>query len=192
VLASDIVLVVVAVMTAVLLMAYVLARVIVAPKLRLPGEVPTQILHRGPCETVILLGSLDRRTAFDVRERFMSKPESLLYYLLKTAMPAHEVFPRMRLADVLEVNRGPQSFDSHRAFQKIADYFVDFVVCHKNMEIVAVIELDGKTPKGDTRTQKLDQFKQECIEAAGIRYYRFPPDDLPRYRDLRYLLDDAA
>jgi hypothetical protein len=154
-------------------------------------EVPTEILHRSGGETTILLGTIDRRHAYAPKTRFLNKSESLLYYLLKTAVPLHEVFPRMRLADVLEVQPGPQSFDRQRAFRKIEDYFVDFVVCEKDMKIVAVIELDEQPATDDMRRKKLDQFKQECIEAAGIRYYRFPHDDMPRYRELRDLLINA-
>jgi hypothetical protein len=37
------------------------------------------------------------------RERFLSQPETLVYYLLRTGMAGYEVFPRVSLASVVAV-----------------------------------------------------------------------------------------
>jgi very-short-patch-repair endonuclease len=139
-------------------------------------------------ETTRLLEAIDPHGAYIPRPRFLDKPEGLLYFLIKAALPTHEVFARTRLSDVLEVKAGPQGLDRLQAYRKIANHFVDFVICDKSMKIVAVVELDAAPVNENSRHDKLDQFKQECIEAAGIRYLRFGPREIPRYTRLRELL----
>jgi len=60
--------------------------------------------------------------------------------LLKAAFPRHEVFARVRLADVLQVKIGPQGMERLRAFRKIANQHVGFVVCDRDMTIVAIVD----------------------------------------------------
>jgi hypothetical protein len=144
-------------------------------------------------ETTRLLSSAELPGLYLVRPRFLSKAESVVLLLLKAAFPRHEIFARVRLADVLHVKIGPQGMDRLRAFRKIANQHVGFVVCGRDMAIVAIV--DAKEPETmiNPRDQKLEIIKQRCLQAAQVKYICVYPPQLPRYRDLReQILGPAA
>jgi hypothetical protein len=136
-------------------------------------------------ETTRLLSSAELPGLYLLRPRFLTKAESVVYLLLKAAFPRHDVFPKVRLADVLQVKIGPQGMERLRAFRKIANQHVGFVVCDKDSTIVAII--DSREPEQVTnpRDQKLEVIKQRCLQAAQVKYVCVYPPQLPRYRELR-------
>jgi len=74
---------------------------------------------------------VDIRTSYVRRERLLSKPEALLYLILKTGLPEHNVFANVRMADVVDVHRQHKGFERLRRFRKISQYHLDFLVCDK-------------------------------------------------------------
>ncbi|TMG98587.1 MAG: DUF2726 domain-containing protein [Betaproteobacteria bacterium] len=139
------------------------------------------------------LSSAELPGLYLLRSRFLSKAESVVYLLLKAAFPRHEIFARVRLADVLQVKIGPQGMERLRAFRKIANQHVGFVVCDRDMTIVAIV--DSKEPEQvqNPRDQKLEIIKQRCLQAAQVKYMCVYPPTLPRYRELReQILGPAA
>jgi len=136
-------------------------------------------------ETTRLLSSAELPGLYLLRPRFLTKAENVVYLLLKAAFPRHEIFARVRLADVLQVKIGPQGMERLRAFRKIANQHVGFVVCGRDMAIVAII--DSKEPEQvqNPRDQKLEIIKQRCLQAAQVKYICVYPPTLPRYRELR-------
>jgi len=144
-------------------------------------------------ETTRLLSSAELPGLYLLRPRFLSKAESVVYLLLKAAFPRHDIFARIRLADVLQVKIGPQGMERLRAFRKIANQHVGFVICDRDMTIVAIV--DAKEPEQvvNPRDQKLEIIKQRCLQAAQVRYICVYPPQLPRYRELReQILGPAA
>ena len=144
-------------------------------------------------ETTRLLSSAELPGLYLVRPRFLSKAEGVVYLLLKAAFPRHEIFARVRLADVLHVKIGPQGMERLRAFRKIANQHVGFVVCGRDMAIVAIV--DAKEPETmiNPRDQKLEIIKQRCLQAAQVKYICVYPPQLPRYKELReQILGPAA
>src|SRR4051794_41391519 len=75
-------------------------------------------------ETTRLLSSAELPGLYLLRPRFLTKAENVVYLLLKAAFPRHEIFARVRLADVLQVKIGPQGMERLRAFRKIANQHV--------------------------------------------------------------------
>ena len=120
-----------------------------------------------------------------LRPRFLSKAENVVYLLLKAAFPRHEIFARIRLADVLQVKIGPQGMERLRAFRKIANQHVGFVVCDRDMTIVAIVDAKEPDQVINPRDQKLEMIKQRCLQAAQVKYICVYPPQLPRYRELR-------
>ena len=143
-------------------------------------------------ETTRLLSSAELPGLYLLRSRFLSKAENVVYLLLKAAFPRHEIFARVRLADVLQVKIGPQGMERLRAFRKIANQHVGFVVCDRDMTIVAIV--DSKEPEQvqNPRDQKLEIIKQRCLQAAQVKYMCVYPPTLPRYRELREQILGAA
>jgi hypothetical protein len=136
-------------------------------------------------ETTRLLSSAELPGLYLLRPRFLSKAENVVYLLLKAAFPRHDIFARVRLADVLQVKIGPQGMERLRAFRKIANQHVGFVVCDRGMTIVAIIDAKEPQQVQNPRDQKLEIIKQRCLQAAQVKYLCVYPPTLPRYRDLR-------
>ena len=180
-----------------------LAAVIVAGLMRRSREAPAgpRSAIDGPTalpqwtegETTRLLSSAEVPGLYLLRPRFLSKSEAAVFLLLKAAFPRHEVFARVRLADVLQVKIGPQGLERLRAFRKIANQHVGFVVCDRDMTIIAIVDLREPDHVVDPRDQKLETIKQRCLSAAQVKYVCVYPPQLPRYRDLReQILGTAA
>ena len=149
------------------------------------GETQTATAQWTEGETTRLLSSAEVPGLYLLRTRFLSKAENVVYLLLKAAFPRHEIFARVRLADVLQVKIGPQGMERLRAFRKIANQHVGFVVCDRDMTIVAIIDAKEPEQVQNPRDQKLEIIKQRCLQAAQVKYICVYPPTLPRYRELR-------
>ena len=144
-------------------------------------------------ETTRLLSSAELPGLYLVRPRFLTKAESIVYLLLRAAFPRHEIFARIRLSDVLQVKIGPQGMERLRAFRKIANQHVGFVICDRDMTIVAIVDAKEPDTLINPRDQKLEIIKQRCLQAAQVKYVCVYPPQLPRYKELReQILGPAA
>lgn len=156
-------------------------------------ETPATIAQWTEGETTRLLSSAELPGLYLLRPRFLTKAENVVYLLLKAAFPRHEIFARIRLADVLQVKIGPQGMERLRAFRKIANQHVGFVVCDRGMTILAIVDAREPDTLVNPRDQKLELIKQRCLQAAQVRYLCVYPPQLPRYRELReQILGPAA
>lgn len=114
------------------------------------------------------------------RERFLGQPETLLYYLLKTGLPDHEIFANVSLASVVGSPAGASGEQ-----RRLAPYQLDFVVCDKNMRIVAAIDVESA---GAADSVGVQHFKADCLKQAGIRLVRISPAALPRREQIHSLV----
>jgi len=136
-------------------------------------------------ETTRLLSSAELPGLYLVRPRFLSKAEGMVYLLLRAAFPRHEIFARVRLADVLQVKIGPQGMERLLAFRKIANQHIGFVIVDRDMTIVAIVDAKEPDTIVNPRDQKLEIIKQRCLQAAQVKYICVYPPQLPRYKELR-------
>jgi Protein of unknown function (DUF2726) len=149
------------------------------------SDSPNTVAQWTEGETTRLLSSAELPGLYLLRPRFLTRAESVVYLLLKAAFPRHEIFARVRLADVLQVKIGPQGMERLRAFRKIANQHVGFVVCDRDMTIVAIVDAKEPDQVINPRDQKLEVIKQRCLQAAQVKYLCVYPPQLPRYRELR-------
>ena len=157
------------------------------------GDSPNTVAQWTEGETTRLLSSAELPGLYLLRPRFLTKAENVVYLLLKAAFPRHEIFARIRLADVLQVKIGPQGMERLRAFRKIANQHVGFVVCDRDMTIVAIVDAKEPDQVINPRDQKLEVIKQRCLQAAQVKYLCVYPPQMPRYRELReQILGPAA
>ena len=112
------------------------------------------------------------------RERFLGKAETLVYRLLKAGIPDHEVFANVTLAAVIG---GRNEQDSRR----LSQYRLDFVVCDKDMRVVAAIEVETGGAASAAGEQR---FKADSLKAAGIGLVRINVAALPRREEIRPLV----
>jgi hypothetical protein len=149
------------------------------------ADSPNTVAQWTEGETTRLLSSAELPGLYLLRPRFLTRAESVVFLLLKAAFPRHEIFARIRLADVLQVKIGPQGMERLRAFRKIANQHVGFVVCDRDMTIVAIVDAKEPDQVINPRDQKLEVIKQRCLQAAQVKYLCVYPPQLPRYRELR-------
>ncbi|HEX4885656.1 MAG TPA: DUF2726 domain-containing protein [Casimicrobiaceae bacterium] len=148
-------------------------------------DAPNTVAQWTEGETTRLLSSAELPGLYLVRPRFLSKAEGVVYLLLRAAFPRHEIFARIRLSDVLQVKIGPQGMERLRAFRKIANQHVGFVICDRDMTIVAIVDAKEPDTVINPRDQKLEIIKQRCLQAAQVKYVCVYPPQLPRYKELR-------
>ena len=148
-------------------------------------DAPNTVSQWTEGETTRLLSSAELPGLYLLRPRFLSKIEGVVYMLLKAAFPRHEIFARVRLSDVLQVKIGPQGMERLRAFRKIANQHVGFVLCDRDMTILAIVDTREPDAVVNPRDQKLEIIKQRCLQAAQVKYICVYPQQLPRYRELR-------
>ena len=157
------------------------------------GDSPATVAQWTEGETTRLLSSAELPGLYLLRPRFLTKAENVVYLLLNAAFPRHEIFARVRLSDVLQVKIGPQGMERLRAFRKIANQHVGFVVCDRDMTILAIVDAKEPDQVVNPRDQKLEIIKQRCLQAAQVKYICVYPPQLPRYRELReQILGPAA
>jgi hypothetical protein len=157
------------------------------------GDSPPTVAQWTEGETTRLLSSAELPGLYLLRPRFLTKAENIVYLLLNAAFPRHEIFARVRLSDVLQVKIGPQGMERLRAFRKIANQHVGFVVCDRDMTILAIVDAKEPDQVVNPRDQKLEIIKQRCLQAAQVKYICVYPPQLPRYRELReQILGPAA
>jgi len=112
--------------------------------------------------------------------RFLGAPETLAYLLLKTGMPDHEVFARVSLAAI--VGMPAAGADRETQVRRLSRYHLDFLICDREMRIVAAIDLDAG---GSADTPGERRFKADRLRDAGVRLIRLNASSLPRRDEIR-------
>jgi len=120
-------------------------------------------------------------------QRFLGQAESQIYYLLKSGLPDFEVFAGVSLARV--VGAAGEGREREQQLRRLAQYQLDFVVCDKSMQLVAVVEVESAAGAGAAGDQR---FKSDLLKQAGIRLVRINPAALPQREQIRTLIDGAS
>jgi uncharacterized protein DUF2726/topoisomerase-like DNA binding C4 zinc finger protein len=97
---------------------------------------------------------------------------SFMGALEKVVGNGYRVFAKVRLADIVEVNKGLSPSARQSAFNRISRKHLDFVICDPgDLSIVGTVELDDKSHR-KTGRQERDQFLDKTLEAAGVPILR--------------------
>lgn len=156
-------------------------RPVPAPAAAAPVPSPTPISHAAPAPPAP--APVPAAAAAAARERFLGQHETLLYLLLKTGLPDHEIFANVSLASVVAL---PASGgEREQQVRRLAPYQLDFVVCDKSMHVVAVVDLETA---GGADAAGIHQFKADYLKRAGIRLVRVNPAAMPRREQVRALV----
>ena len=116
---------------------------------------------------------------------FLGQAGTLIFRLLKAELPGHEVFANVTLASVVGVPDSLAGSAREQQLRRLAQYQIDFVVCDKDLRVIAAVELD--TAQG-ADAAGVQRFKADCLKAAGIRLVRVHPSAPPRREGIRALL----
>jgi hypothetical protein len=120
---------------------------------------------------------------YSSKARLLSPPEALLYYVLKAGLPDHVIFAHVNLAAVVEVPQTVRGYDREQQQRRLARHRVDFVVCDRNTNVVAVAEFEAADESA--------AFKAACLKAAGIRHVPVSPVAIPKRDAIRPLIYGA-
>jgi hypothetical protein len=118
-------------------------------------------------------------TAYTARERLLSQPEKLIYLLLKTGLPDHEIFSKVTLTAAVDAPGA--GYDHEQQLRRLSRQVLDFVVCDKAMKIVAAVQLAAVGPEAVVA----QRIRSECLKSAGIRLVTIEPGALPKRSEVR-------
>jgi len=116
---------------------------------------------------------------------------SFLGALDKILGERYRIFAKVRLADIVDVQRGLSASARQSAFNRIAGKHIDFIVCNANdLSIVGAIELDDKSHLKKGRRER-DQFLDKALEAASIPMLRVKAQSTYSIKEVSSDLDSA-
>jgi hypothetical protein len=140
---------------------------------------PVAVAAAAPAPVVVAAAAWLRKP------RLLVQSDALLYLLLRTGLPDHEVFANLTLADVVEPAAELHGFEREQLARKLAQYRLNMVVCNKQLEIVAVVTTVAGTPAGNADGER---YVEACLNGAGIRLVRLDAAALPRHQQVRALV----
>lgn len=138
---------------------------------------------------IILAKKLRGATA---EKRYLPKalltPNELEFFgRLIEALPEYYVFPQVALGAMLI----PKVAETHKEFYRVRNTFsqkiADFVICGKNLNVVAIVELDDKT-----HNLAKDAKRDAMLAQAGYRVIRWQSRTKPSIAEIQKTLASAA
>lgn len=122
------------------------------------------------------------RTGAYRRRKFMTDNEEEFFGRLVVALPDHYIFPQVAMSALLETASGDKK-TAYGDRLRIAQQRVDYVICTRRCEVVAVVELDDKT-----HSRAKDELRDARLEQAGIRTVRFEARNKPKVEAIRTMI----
>ena len=115
-------------------------------------------------------------------ERLLTKTEYSFYKILKTECDNKNLLicPKVRMDDFLEVTYT----DSKKRFKyrnHVKPRHIDFLICDKNLYLLAGIELDGES-HNDPDAKIVDNFKDNVFKTINYPLYRIPVSNQNNYK----------
>jgi hypothetical protein len=120
-----------------------------------------------------LLPRKETAATYKSRERVLTPAERSFFGALEMSLSSQcRVFPKIRLADLIEPTRAPDRRTFQSAFNRIAAKHADFTICRESdLAILGVVELDDKSHDQANR-QTRDRFLEQALQSAGIPLLR--------------------
>lgn len=109
------------------------------------------------------------------KHTILTKTERTFFDVLYSKCKEKEIliFPKVRLEDFIKVV-ATENYNGYR--NRIKSRHIDFLLCDRNLNIIAAIELDD--PSHNTEQAMIvDKFKNNLYNTVGIRLYRIKTDE---------------
>ena len=110
------------------------------------------------------------------RGTLMTPAEQEFYCTLRSSLPVehYQIFSKVRMADIVDVQKGMEKKSRTSALNRIISKHVDFLLCNpSDSTIYAVVELDDSSHSRQSQKRN-DAFKNETFAACAIPLVRFP------------------
>jgi len=106
---------------------------------------------------------------YEPYDSLLSPAERSFFGVLQQAVgSSHTPLAKVRLADILRVQRGLSAQSRIAAFNRVSSKHADFVLCASDtFRVIGVVELDDKSHRGEAR-QRRDEFLDDALSAAGV------------------------
>lgn len=113
------------------------------------------------------------------------------YRQLEKALPGQfALTTKVRMADIVQVDGIGDKRSRFKAFAKISQKHIDFVICNKNdFSIVCCIELNDKSHQARDRRNR-DLFVRSCLGEAGVPLIEIPAKKYYPVKELKSQLAD--
>lgn len=123
------------------------------------------IKHQSVHGSGFFTGQYVARDGYRKRKTLLDKREMAFFFELQKQLPSgYYVFPKMRIADILDATQG----HGHKyRINKILPKHVDFVICDSEFRPVVAIELNGTSHQRQDRIER-DQLVKEIFAVAGM------------------------
>ena len=117
-----------------------------------------------------------------------TEAETRFLRTLEQAAPEYRVFGKVRVADVIRVQKGLSNSARTSALNRITAKHVDFVLCRPHdLSVVCAVELDDKTHERKDRRAR-DVFLENALAAAEVPLLRVKTAKSYDMAELRGLL----
>ena len=123
---------------------------------------------------------------YEACDSLLSPAERSFYGVLRQALdPSLALFAKVRLADIVRLQRGVSGARRAAPFNRIKAKHVDFVICDAStFKFMGVIELDDKSHREDQRRRR-DEFVDATLAAARIPVLHVPAQRAYSLTELR-------
>ena len=119
-------------------------------------------------------------------KNLLTDRERSLYQKLLSLYPEHQIMVQVALSQLIDV---PEDHPERQSIRnRFSQLVADFVLCHSDLSVVCVIELDDRSHERIDR-QGADARKHKALADAGIRLVRIPAGNIPSEEALRGLID---
>lgn len=105
--------------------------------------------------------------------KLMTDNEAEFFGRLIAALPDHYIFPQVAMSALIE-SASSDKKKAHSDRLRVAQQRVDYVICDRNNQVIAVVELDDQT-----HSRVKDQVRDARLLQAGIRTVRFQSKGKP-------------
>jgi hypothetical protein len=122
--------------------------------------------------TLARVKTSDRAGTYKQRA-LMTDNELEFFGRLVAALPDHYIFPQVAMSALLEASSSDKRM-AHSDRLRIAQQRIDYVVCNKRCEVVAVVELDDRT-----HSRAKDKIRDSRLEQAAVKTVRFQSRQKP-------------
>lgn len=118
------------------------------------------------------------------RDRVLDRSHTLVYYLLRTALPDYLIFVHVPLASILEPAPDLTTAARQESLRTLAARTIDFLVSDRNMQPVAVVELVSPAELNATAAK----MQESWFVAAAVRHIALDASALPRKDSIRAIV----
>jgi hypothetical protein len=131
-----------------------------------------------------------RMSVYARRSRVLDPAHTLVYYLLRTALPDYVVLVQVPLTSILEPAPGLSTHAREESLSALGARTIDFLVSDRNMQPVAVVQLAAASHA----TAAEAATPETWFSATGIRHITLDVSALPRKDDVRSVVlgEDVA